>query len=177
MATFTLDLADEYGWVLLCSAVMAFSVILVGFIFAGSARTKAFTEEFMRENFNQEHKALTGNDIQKGGYPDTGSGYYSRKLSYEQWYALNNGQRAHMNYIEWIASYEVFLLVGGVYFPIPAAAIGLGVVIFRIIYAAGYTSGGPSSRLVGALGNDLLVLAQFVLAVISSIYFIRGDTM
>jgi len=35
--------------------------------------------------------------------------------------------------------------------------------------------GGPTGRLIGALSNDLLVLAQFVLAVISSAYFIKGE--
>lgn len=81
-----------------------------------------------------------------------------------------------MNFVEWIASCLVFLLIGGLYFPIPAAAVGAGVIVARFIYAAGYASGGPAGRLVGALGNDLLVLAQFVLAVISAIYFIKGDS-
>ena len=82
-----------------------------------------------------------------------------------------------MNYVEWIASCIAFLLIGGIYFPIPAAAVGLGVVVFRFIYACGYTSNGPAGRLIGALGNDILVLAQFVLAVISSVYFIKGDSI
>lgn len=131
----------------------------------------------MKQNFGAEHLRVTGNEIKEGGYPDTGSGLYSKNLSYEQWYQFNSAQRSHMNYVEWIASCLAFLLIGGVYFPIPAAAVGLGVVIFRFIYAIGYTSNGPTGRLVGALGNDILVLAQFVLAVISSVYFIKGDSM
>lgn len=79
-----------------------------------------------------------------------------------------------MNYVEWIASCLVFMLIGGLYFPITCAAIGLGVIIFRFVYACGYVSGGPAGRLIGALGNDFLVLAHFVFAVISSIYFIQG---
>jgi hypothetical protein len=65
-------------------------------------------------------------------------------------------------------------LIGGLYFPIPSAAIGIGIVIARVIYACGYVSGGPSSRLVGALLNDILVLGSFALAVISSVYFFLG---
>lgn len=117
---------------------------------------------------------VTGKEIEKGGYPDMGNGFYTKNLNYQQWYSFNNAQRAHQNYVEWIASCLVFLLIGGLYFPIPAAAVGAGVVLFRIIYACGYASGGPKGRLIGALGNDLLVLAQFVLAVISSIYFIKN---
>lgn len=78
--------------------------------------------------------------------------------------------------MEWIASCLVFLLIGGLYFPIPAAAIGLAVIIARIIYAIGYVTGGPTGRLVGALSNDILVLAQFIFAVISSAYFIKGES-
>jgi glutathione S-transferase len=65
------------------------------------------------------------------------------------------------------------LLIAGIKFPIPSAAIGAGVIIARFIYAAGYTSGGPNGRRIGVLLNDVLVLALFVLAVISSIFFIK----
>ena len=44
--------------------------------------------------------------------------------------------------------------------------------ISRAIYAIGYGAGGPNGRLVGALLNDLAMLALFVLSVISSIFFI-----
>lgn len=38
------SLPDEYGYVLLCAAGMAFSVILIGFLFAGRVRGKIFSE-------------------------------------------------------------------------------------------------------------------------------------
>lgn len=173
----SLYITQDYGYVLLCAAVMAFSIILIGFFFPGRARGKIFTEEYLKQNFGAEHKNMTGKEIQKGGYPDTGNGYYSKNLSYAQWYEFNNAQRAHVNYLEWIASCLVFLLIGGLYFPIPAASVGLGVIVARFIYACGYTSGGPAGRYIGALANDLLVLAQFVLAVISSVYFIKGNDL
>jgi hypothetical protein len=70
----------------------------------------------------------------------------------------------------------VFVLIGGLYFPIPSAAIGLGITISRFVYAWGYTSGGPSGRSVGVLFNDLLALAQFILAMISGSYFVQGKS-
>lgn len=51
MATFVFNLPEDYGWVLLVASIMALSCILIGFIFAGGARSKAFTEEFMKTNF------------------------------------------------------------------------------------------------------------------------------
>lgn len=112
----------------------------------------------------------------KGGYPDTGNGYYSKNLSYEEWYQFNNAQRAHYNYVEWIAACLLFLIIGGLYFPITNALIGLGIVIFRFIYAAGYAAKGPRGRNIGGLGNDILVLTQLVFAIISSFYLIQGDS-
>lgn len=168
-------LPNEYGYVLLSAAVMGLSVILVGFIFAGRIRGKIFTEEYMKKNYGSEHQQVTGKEIPKGGYPDTGNGYYSRNLTYAQWYEFNNAQRAHMNYVEWISTSLVLLLISGLYFPIPAAAMGLGITISRFIYAWGYTSGGPAGRSIGVLFNDLLVLGHFVLSIISAVYFIKGD--
>lgn len=105
-----------------------------------------------------------------------GSGRYSHKLSYKQWYEFSSAQRAHYNFLEWIASTLALLLIAGVYFPIPSAALGLAVFLGRLIYAIGYANGGPQGRLIGVLINDLAFLGAFVLAFISSVYFIIGKT-
>ena len=105
-----------------------------------------------------------------------GSGRYSQKLTYKQWYEFNSAQRAHYNFVEWIASTLALLLIAGVYFPIPSAALGLAIFIGRLIYAIGYLTGGPQGRLIGVLINDFAFLGSFVLGFISSIYFIVGKT-
>jgi hypothetical protein len=71
----------------------------------------------------------------------------------------------------------VLILIGGVYFPIVSASLGLAVAVSRLLYAIGYVQGGASSpiRSVGAIGNDLLTLATIVFAVWSSIKWISGD--
>lgn len=58
--SFTVNLPPEYGWVLLCAAVMGFSIILIGFLFPGRARGKIFTETYMKQNFGAEHLRVTG---------------------------------------------------------------------------------------------------------------------
>ena len=103
-----------------------------------------------------------------------GSGLYSSKLSYKDWYEFNSAQRAHYNFLEWIASTLIMIIIAGIYFPIPAASLGLAIFIARIIYSVGYVMGGPKGRSVGALINDFAMLGAFVLSVISSIYFIVG---
>ncbi len=103
-----------------------------------------------------------------------GGGRYTQKLSYKEWYEFSSAQRAHYNFVEWIASTLVLILISGVYFPIPAASLGLAVFIARLLYAIGYAVGGPNGRLIGVLINDLAILGVFVLGFISSIYFIVG---
>ena len=103
-----------------------------------------------------------------------GSGIYSQKLNYKQWYDFNNAQRAHYNYLEMAPTTLVWLFCAGVYFPIPAAIIGLLVIILRIIYSVGYVKGGPQGRLIGALGNDLALLGLLGLSLASGVMFVLG---
>ena len=105
-----------------------------------------------------------------------GNGWYSKKLSYKQWYEFNLAQRAHYNFVEWIASTIALILIAGVYFPIPSAALGLAIFLGRLLYSIGYAVGGPSGRFIGVLINDVAFVGVFVLAFISSIYFILGKT-
>ena len=67
-----------YVFVYLCTA---FSM--------GYIRRKIFTKEFMAQ-FNEEHQEVFGTDAPPLGHPDDGNGYYARKLSYGDWYTLNN---------------------------------------------------------------------------------------
>ena len=81
-------ISDDYRWTLLVTLLMVIHYyVLVGM--AGGARSKWFTEEFMKENFGEEHKAATGQEIMKGGYPDSGSGRYTMKLGYKGWMEFN----------------------------------------------------------------------------------------
>jgi glutathione S-transferase len=65
-------------------------------------------------------------------------------------------------------------LVAGLYFPIPAAAIGLAIIIGRFLYAAGYASQGASGRGIGVLINDLGLLGLFGLSIASGVFLIQG---
>ena len=80
-----------------------------------------------------------------------------------------------MNYVEWIGTNLIFHIVAGIYFPIPSTILGFGIIVSRFVYAIGYTRGGPNSRIVGALANDLITLAELILAIISCVKFIQGD--
>lgn len=172
----TWAIPDTYGYVLIVGALLGLELLLIGFLFAGGARGKAFSKEFMEEHFGQDHKSATGTEIEKGGMPDMGSGRYSSKLSYQAWFEFNNGQRAHYNFLEMAPTTFMWLFIAGIYFPIPAAIIGVLVIIFRLLYSIGYTQSGPKGRLVGALGNDFCLLGLLGLSLASGIMFAMGNT-
>ena len=105
-----------------------------------------------------------------------GTGIYSKKLAYKEWYAFNNAQRAHGNFVEMAPSTLVWTLISGLYFPIPAAAIGLAIVFFRLIYSIGYAGDkGPQGRTIGAIGNDFCILGLFGLSIASGALLINGN--
>lgn len=74
--SFQYTLPSEYGWVLIIATVLAVELLFIGFA-AGGKRTEFFSEDFMKENFGEEHRKATETDITKGGYPDSGNGRYS----------------------------------------------------------------------------------------------------
>ena len=90
-----LTLPETYPLVVALAVFIAFECIMVGFIVAGGARRNVFTRQWMEDNFGKEYMTAEGLgegrkvDDLKGGYPDHGNGYYSRKLTYKQWFQFN----------------------------------------------------------------------------------------
>lgn len=54
-----IGLTSQFGWVFLTAVVLAFECLLIGMLFAGGARRKVFTEEFMKRNFEREHTEVS----------------------------------------------------------------------------------------------------------------------
>ena len=104
-----------------------------------------------------------------------GSGYYANKLSYKEWYMFNSAQRAHLNFVEMIASSLIFLLIGGLYCPCTASGLGGVMIIGRLAYALGYKKKGPHGRFAGALLNVVSNLALFIMGVLYVVSIIRGS--
>lgn len=108
----------------------------------------------MKENFGKLHNQDFKSEIKAQGYPDMGSGVYSQKLSYKDWYTFNCAQRVHLNFVESIATYLILLLVAGLYNPIVTAILGATLIVGRIIYGIGYMI-SPILRVPGALIVDI----------------------
>ena len=89
----TVTLPSSYGYVLLMVLTWALYVTLVGFIKGGGARKENFHFELLNE-FQKEHEAAFGKDavVDTSGYPDNGSGRYSKKFTYKEWLEFNSAQ-------------------------------------------------------------------------------------
>ena len=92
-----------------------------------------------------------------------GSGVYSQKLNYKDWYTFNCAQRVHLNFVESIATYLILLLVAGLYYPIVTAILGVALIVGRIIYGIGYMI-NPLLRAPGALIIDVALVGLTGLA-------------
>ena len=76
--------------------------------------------------------------------------------------------------MEGISTAITLLIIGGIYYPIVAAAFGLAMIIGRLIYSIGYNMSGPSGRVIGVILIDIALIALFVLSWISCIKMIQG---
>ena len=167
---------NNYRWVMLVASIMMIHFIVTGF-FAGSGRKNAFSEEFLEKNFKEEHEkafpegssAALQRKLPKGGYPDMGSGRFSDKLAYKEWYLFNLGQRIHYHYLESVTSVVCWLLIAGLLYPWVAVAFGSAFIVGRIIFHIGYAIKGPKGRLIGFLICQLSAIVLFAFSLVSPI--------
>lgn len=84
---------NDYKWPCLVASLMVFECFMIGGMLVGRARNKAFPKGWMEQNFQEEHAKFFTEEatktVNKNAYPDVGSGRYSEKLSYKDWYEFN----------------------------------------------------------------------------------------
>ena len=79
----------------------------------------------------------------KGGLPDTGTGWYARKLPLKEWFELNTKMRIAGNLVEWMPFYVVLPPIAGIFFPVPTI-VSLGVIfVARVGIAWNFHGRGP----------------------------------
>ena len=104
----------------------------------------------MQEKFGREHElGFYGGPIQKGGYPDCGSGRYTMEAGYKAWFEFNTAQRIHMNYKDNVDQMICLLLMTGLHDPKTTAIVGWVYIVGRALYQIGYKI-SPAMRGIGA---------------------------
>jgi len=166
----------SFTWVLVLVCLLVIQYAMTMYVFTMRARISAFNKEFMSK-FNEEHAAAFPErpTPPKFGYPDTGNGYYGKKLPYKAWYDMNNGQRAQMNFLEQITFVIGISLIAGFTKSCTWVAVGFLAVysVGRLMFSLGYTKAGPNARLPGAILMDIALLGQFITAIVA-VTKIRG---
>ena len=163
----TLTLPSFYNWVLLSVVVICLECILTNMLVVVPARLKWMPPDFMAK-FAKDHEGALGSQSMPapGGYPDTGNGVYADKLSYEGWYRFNLAIRVYQNLVEQLPFLCGFLLIGGLYFPRFAAAIGFLNCSTRPLYIKQYLEQGSKGRrlaqIIGTGSTYTLVLLTVV---------------
>ena len=97
------------------------------------------------------------------GYPDSGSGFYSKKLPYKDWFQFNCAQRIHGNSIEHLSWLLPLVLISGIFRPKTTSFLTMIIISGRELYRAGYLSkDGPNSK-IRELGAYPLNIAGIIL--------------
>ncbi len=75
-----------------------------------------------------------------------GNGRYAATLSYKDWLAFNNAQRAHYKIVEDIVPSVVLQTLSAVYFPRASAALAVAWIVGKHTFSTNYVAGGPENR-------------------------------
>ena len=100
--TTTIQVPDMLPYTLLVLIVISMFCFVLGFCGILRYRIRAFSAVFM-QRFEEEHKEKMGDSSgPKGGFPDTGNGYFGRHLDYKPWFEYATAMRIHGNFLEFL---------------------------------------------------------------------------
>ncbi|KAJ1978809.1 hypothetical protein H4R35_001751 [Dimargaris xerosporica] len=102
-------------------------------------------------------------------HPDNGSGRFAAKLDDQDWEAFNNVNRAHLNYVENLATAQSSVLLAGLFCPRTSAILGLTYIIGRSLYATLYAKRGPQGRVTGFIVSTLAYVGLIGVTVFGSL--------
>ena len=87
-----------------------------------------------------------------------GNGRFADTLSYGQWYAFNNAQRAHYNLVENFAPALGLHVLSGLFFPRITAGSALLWIAARHVWSSNYVKAGPNARYSGIAASHIICL-------------------
>ena len=165
------DSNPEYlPYVLLMMTLIASECYFTAFI--QGARRKVF-KSVMGEFF-ETHTRLYEGAPPETGHPDCGSGLYSSKLSYRDWFDYNSAVRVHMNFVEQLPIILVLIFLAGLKLPFETFILSVGYFICRLAYPYTYlSSGGPNARTLAVLPMALIRLTLYGISFYSVKCFIE----
>ena len=142
---------EKFSFVL-GSACLAALVLNVSGLVLWLVRGSVFTDDVL-ENFRKTANSgsLDSVAVPAKGYPDEGSGRIAKSLAYKEWVRFNKAVRGHMNYNEQIVVFVLSILLCGLFKPVWAGWLGIGIAVGRLLYFVGYGFLGPAVMIAGEL--------------------------
>lgn len=164
-----ITLPPNYPYVMLTALWISFQCYFVGMSVPYAQRKKVFNREFMKQ-FDEQHiqSISKSGGAPAHGYPDMGTGIYSEKLSYKDWFNFNLAQRAHFNFLEQILIVLFLILVAGFKYPDYTVIAGLVYSFGRFLMVRGYTKKIEGRKLGVAILNVALA-GLFTLSISSAL--------
>ena len=107
--------------------------------FAMGSRLAVFRRSFMRQFDEMHAKEVKGYEkAPQYGYPDCGSGWYSKKLPYADWFKINCGQRVQLNFLEQLPVVMVAVPIAGIKYRFATFVTCVIYCVARLMYGFGY---------------------------------------
>ena len=156
----TIALPSDYGYCLGSVFLMLLQYGLMG-PWTMAIRIPIFNKDYLKSNFESEHKNSSVR-TPMWGYPDFGSGVYSKKLPYDKWLKFNSALRVHINTMEYISIAVFCVLVLGVFNPCFAAGVGLAWILARFFYAWTYMKNIKNIEFAALLSFGLIAASSAV---------------
>ena len=145
----------------LITVIVAYCFVMYGI--TQRLRFRVFTGNHMKQFKDVHLKELKKERTGELGFPDTGSGRYSEKLSYKDWFEFNCGQRCQLNFLEQLPIIIVASLISGIKYRSLTGSLLVVYAVARLAYSIGYMK-GPIWRVPGAVLQDIVVVALIGLA-------------
>ena len=129
------------------------------------------------ENFKEDHSIAFGDNakLHPHGDPDSVDGWYSKKLSYKEWYTLACAKRAYQEQAESSPMAVIWQLIAALKLPYPAFYVGVLYLVGMDQVAKSYKANDANSgrKCLGKIiaKYSLLILAG--LAVTSSLMLMK----
>ncbi len=96
-----------------------------------------------------------------------GNGFFSRKLSYKDWFNFNLAVRVHANFLEQITLVCFVILVAGIKYPLYTIYATIAYSTGRQLYILGYTR-SVKGRILGVVVFNIALNSLFVMAIMSA---------
>ena len=164
MSTVLFTVPSDFSYVIAaaCGAAMALHlsgsvVCLLRGKYFGSDKIRDYQSLASTKDKRQNQYEI--GEIPTLGYPDEGQGRFAKSLSFGDWYRFSRLNRAYLNYTEQVILFVLSILLCGLVWPIPAAWLGLLIMIGRMVYFFGYAF--EPTNIVMGVGEVIALLCMF----------------